>query len=148
MGTPISNHSRWLRDERWTVTRRPSAAAQDNARRHHCLCSTREILARATMVQIRRDWSLWHQNDEVRPFLLSLCVGGSNKDRATAGSLLLGSWSTASSTGEAPVPFSLPTAVEVAREAFPGLGRALDVAKRHNDDEVRCLGFDHSRTKF
>jgi hypothetical protein len=29
-----------------------------------------EILARATMVQIRRDWSLWHRNDEVRPFLL------------------------------------------------------------------------------
>jgi hypothetical protein len=102
-----------------------------------------EILAGATVVQIRRDWSLWHRNDEVRPFLLTLCVSGSNRDRTTVGGLLLGSWSMANSPGEAPVPFSLPAVVEVAREAFPGIGWAQDAVKRCNDDEVRCLGFDH-----
>jgi hypothetical protein len=38
-GTPTSNRNRWLRDERWTVTRWPSAKAQSNARRCHRLCS-------------------------------------------------------------------------------------------------------------
>jgi hypothetical protein len=48
----------------------------------------------------------------------------------------------ASYPGEAPLPFSLPTVVEVAREAFPGLGWARDAAKRPNDVEVWHLGFD------
>jgi hypothetical protein len=109
---------------------------------------TEKILVCATVVQIRRDWSLWHQNDEVRPFLLTLCVGGSNRDRATLDGLLLYSWSTASSPGEASVPFCLPTMVEVAREAFPGLGWARDTAKRRNNDEVWHLWFDLLRQKI
>jgi hypothetical protein len=47
-----------------------------------------------------------------------------------------------SSPGEALVLFSLPTVVEVAREAFLGLGCARDAVRRCNDVEVRCLGFD------
>jgi hypothetical protein len=57
---------------------------------------------------------------------------GLDRDRAMSGGSLLCSWSTASSPGEALVPSSLPTAVEVAREAFPGLGWAQGVAKRRN----------------
>jgi hypothetical protein len=90
------------------------------------------VPVRAMVVQTRRDWSLWHRNDEVRPFLLTLCVGGLNRDRTTSGGLLLCSWSMASSPGDAPIPSSLPSMVEVAREAFPGLGWARGMAKRHN----------------
>jgi hypothetical protein len=89
---------------------------------------TGEIPIRATVVQIRRDWSLRHQNDKVGPILLT----GSNGDRAMSGVLLLYSWSMARSPDEATVPFSLPTVVEAAREAFPGLGCARDVAKWRN----------------
>jgi hypothetical protein len=53
-----------------------------------------------------------------------------------------------SSPGEAPVPFSLPTVVEVVREAFPGLGWTRDAVKRCNDDEVRRLGLYCLRQKF
>jgi hypothetical protein len=87
---------------------------------------------RATVVQIRRNWSLRYQNDEVRPFLLTLCVGGVHRDRATSGGSLLCSWSTASSPGDASVPSSLPTVVEVAREVFPSLGWARGVVERCN----------------
>jgi hypothetical protein len=87
---------------------------------------------RATVVQIRRNWSLQHRNDELRPFLLTLCVGGVHRDRATLGGSLLRSWLTASSPGEASVPSSLPTVVEVAREVFPGLGWAWGVVERRN----------------
>jgi hypothetical protein len=87
---------------------------------------------RATVVQTRRDWSLQHRNNEVRPFLPTLCVGGVHRDRAMLGGSLLCSCLTASSPGEAPVPSSLPTTVEVAREAFPGLGWAQRVAEQRN----------------
>jgi hypothetical protein len=87
---------------------------------------------RAMVVQIRWDWSLWHRNDEVRPFLLTLCVDGLNRDRAMSGGSLLCSWSTTSSPSEAPVLSSFPMAVEVAREAFPGLGWAWGMVKRRN----------------
>jgi hypothetical protein len=87
---------------------------------------------RATVVQIGRDWSLRHRNDEVRPFLLTLCVGGIHRDRATSGGLLLCSWSTTSSPGDASVLSSLPTVVEVAREVFPSLGWARGVVERRN----------------
>jgi hypothetical protein len=86
----------------------------------------------ATVVQIRWDWSLWHQNDEVRPFLLTLCVGGLNKDRVTSGGSVLCYWSMASSLGQAPVPSSLPIAVGVARVAFPSIWWARGVAKQRN----------------
>jgi hypothetical protein len=103
---------------------------------------TREIPVRTTVVHIQRDWSLWHQNDEVRPFLLTLCVGGSNRDHATSGGLLLCCWSMASSPGEAPVPSSLPTVVEAAREAFPVLVGHEAWQSGAIDVEVRRLGFD------
>jgi hypothetical protein len=86
----------------------------------------------ATVVQTRRDWSLRHQNDEVRPFLLTLCVGSVHRDHATSGGSLRYSWLMVSSPDEAPVPSSLPTAVEAAREAFLGLGWAQGMAERHN----------------
>jgi hypothetical protein len=38
-GTPNSNRNRWLRDGRWMVTRRPSAAVQSSAWRPHRLRS-------------------------------------------------------------------------------------------------------------
>jgi hypothetical protein len=88
------------------------------------------VPVRATVVQIRRDWSLWHRNHEVRPFLLTLCVSGLNRDRATLSGSLLCPWSTASSPGEAPVLSSLPTVVEVAREAFPDFGWAWGLVER------------------
>jgi hypothetical protein len=90
------------------------------------------VPVRSMVVQIRRDWSLWHRNDVVWPFLLTLCVGGLNRDHAMSGGSLIYSWSTASSPGEAPVLSSLSTAVEAAREAFPGLGWARGVAKWRN----------------
>jgi hypothetical protein len=82
--------------------------------------------------QFWRDWSLRHRNDEVRPFLLTLCIGGLNRDRTTSGGSLFCSWSTESSPGEALILSSLPTVVEAAREAFPGLGWARGMAKRRN----------------
>jgi hypothetical protein len=48
------------------------------------------------------------------------------------GRLACYSWLMVRSPGEALVPSSLPTAVEAAREAFPGLGWAQGVAERHN----------------
>jgi hypothetical protein len=91
---------------------------------------------RATVVQIQRNWSLRHQNDELRPFLLTLCIGGIHRDRATSGGSLLYSESTTSFPGDASVPSSLPTVVEVAREVFPSLRWARGVVERHN----RCRG--------
>jgi hypothetical protein len=91
---------------------------------------------RATVVQIRRNWSLRHRNDELRSFLLNLCIGGVHRDRATSGGSLLYSWLRASSPGDASVPSSLPTVVEVAREVFPSLGWARGVVERRN----RCRG--------
>jgi hypothetical protein len=88
------------------------------------------VLIRATVVQTQRDWSLRHRNDEVRPFLLTLCVSGLKRDRATSSDSLLCSWSMASSPGEALVLSSLPTMVEAAREVFPGLGWAQGMAKQ------------------
>jgi hypothetical protein len=87
---------------------------------------------RATVVQIRRNWSLRHRNDELRPFLLTLCVGGVHRDHATLGGSLLCSWSTTSSPGDASVPSSLPMVVEVAREVFHSLGSARGVVERRN----------------
>jgi hypothetical protein len=49
-----------------------------------------------------------------------------------SGGSLLCSWSTSSSLGEALVPSSLPMVVEAAREAFPILGWAREVAKSRN----------------
>jgi hypothetical protein len=93
---------------------------------------TGDVPVHAMVVQIRRDWSLRHRNDEVRPFLLTMCVGGLNRDCTTSSGSLLCSWSMTSSPGEAPVPSSVPAVVEVAKEAFPGLGWARGVAKRRN----------------
>jgi hypothetical protein len=98
------------------------------------------VLVRATVAQIPWDWSLRHRNNEVRPFLLTLCVGSLNRDRATSGVSLLCSWSTASSPGEAPVLSSLPTVVEVTREAFPRLGWARVWQNGAINVEVRRLG--------
>jgi hypothetical protein len=97
---------------------------------------TREIPVRTTVVQIRWDWSLRHQNDEVGPFLLTMCIGFSNRDRTTSSGLLFCSWSMASSPDEAPVLFSLPMVVEALREASPGLGLAWVTVKWCN----RCRG--------
>jgi hypothetical protein len=93
---------------------------------------TRVGPVRATVVQIRRNWSLRHQNDELRPFLLTLCVDGVHRDRATSSGSLLCSSSTTSSPGDASVPSSLPTVVEVAREVFPSLGWARGVVEQRN----------------
>jgi hypothetical protein len=91
---------------------------------------------RATVVQIRRNWSLRHRNDELRPFLLTLCVSGIHRDHATLGGSLLCSWSMASFPGDASIPSSLPTVVEVAREVFLSLGWAQGVVEWRN----RCRG--------
>jgi hypothetical protein len=90
----------------------------------------------ATVVQIQRNWSLRHRNGELRPFLLTLCIGGVHRDHATSGGSLLYSWSMASFPGDTSVPSSLPTVVEVAREVFPSLGWARGVVEWHN----RCRG--------
>jgi hypothetical protein len=74
-GMPTSNRSRWLRDERWTVTRLAFSHGADQRTVAPLPQLIGELLVRATVVQIRRDWSLWHRNNEVRTFLLTLCVG-------------------------------------------------------------------------
>jgi hypothetical protein len=87
---------------------------------------------RATVVQIRRNWSLRHRNDEVGPFLLTLCIGGVHRDHAMSSGSLLYSWSMASSPGDASVPSSLPTVVDVAREVSPSLGWARGMVEQRN----------------
>jgi hypothetical protein len=129
-GTPNSNRNRWLSDRQWMVTHWSSAVAPLPP-----LTSVAPI--HVVVVQIRRDWSLRHRNDEVRPFLLTFCVGGAHGDRATSGSTLLCSWLMARPPSEALVPSSLPTVVEAAREAFPSLGWARGVAEQRNST-LRC----------
>jgi hypothetical protein len=74
---------------------------------------------------------------EERPFLLTLSAGGAHGNRTTSGGSLHCSELMARPPGEALLPSSLPTAVEAAREAFPGRGWARGVAERHNS-MLRC----------
>jgi hypothetical protein len=55
-----------------------------------------------------------------------------HRDRTTSGGSLPCPWSSASPPGGALVPSSLPTVLEVAREALPSLGWARGVAERRN----------------
>jgi hypothetical protein len=63
------------------------------------------------------------------------------------GDLLLGSGSTTSSCGDAPVLFSPSTAAIDAEEACPDLGWALDTVKRRDDRRFRALGFEQQGFK-
>jgi hypothetical protein len=67
-GTATSNHSRWLRDEWWTVTHRPSAAAQRNARPHHCLYSPELAVYDASNIGFWWGFHLRHRGDVANLF--------------------------------------------------------------------------------
>jgi hypothetical protein len=89
------------------------------------------------------DWRLilCHDNDEFRPFLLTLCDSGSSRERAMTGGLLLELGSMTSSCGDAPVPFS-PSMVEDEAEACPDLNWAWDTVKRCCSERFRALEFE------
>jgi hypothetical protein len=64
--------------------------------------------------------------------VLTLVGGSVHRDRAMSSGSLPCPWSSASPPSGASVPSSLPTVLEVAREALPSLGWARGVAERHN----------------